>query len=92
LTSPPPTREDVFATVRAQLRKDYPDRAARIDALAPDAALFEQGLLDSLSLLNLVDLLEHTYRFAVPPEDFVPFTFDTLERIAAYLAGRAGRP
>jgi len=55
---------------------------------APDESLFESGLLDSFSLADLVAELEREFAVKIPDSDLKPRKFDTVERIAEYLASR----
>jgi len=55
---------------------------------APDESLFESGLLDSFSLADLVAELEREFAVKIPDSDLKPWKFDTVERIAEYLASR----
>jgi D-alanine--poly(phosphoribitol) ligase subunit 2 len=55
---------------------------------APDESLFESGLLDSFSLADLVVELEREFAVKIPDSDLKPRKFDTVERIAEYLASR----
>ena len=55
---------------------------------APDESLFESGLLDSFSLADLVVELEREIAVKIPDSDLKPRKFDTVERIAEYLASR----
>jgi acyl carrier protein len=57
---------------------------------SPDESLFESGLLDSFSLTDLVSALEREFGIAIPDGDLTPRKFDTVERIAAYVAQRRG--
>jgi len=55
--------------------------------LLPDTALIEQGILDSIELLNLVAFLEERFAVALPVDAFVPENFATPAAVAA-LVGR----
>lgn len=55
-----------------------------------DTALIEQGILDSIEILNLVAFIEERFEVTLPVEDFVPENFSTPAAIAA-LVGRLGR-
>jgi acyl carrier protein len=62
-------------------------------ALAPvpddeRASLFEAGVLDSFSLLNLVSAIERTLGVTLPPADIVPRRMETVARIAALVDAR----
>ncbi len=56
----------------------------------PTASLFEKGVIDSFGVIELVARLEEAFGIAVPDQDMVPRTFETLERIAAYVERRKG--
>ncbi len=86
------TLDDVLQVARAFLAQEFPNRAAEVARLDPSAPLFDLGLVDSLSFLGLVGKLEEQFAIAVPPADFTPDRFRTLDAIAAYVvqARRAG--
>ena len=55
---------------------------------APEASLFESGLLDSFALADLVGGLEREFKIRIPDSDLTPRKFDTVARIEAYVAAR----
>jgi acyl carrier protein len=55
-----------------------------------EESLFESGLLDSFALPDLVSALEDEFSIKVPDADLHPRKFDSIARIEAYLAERAG--
>lgn len=58
--------------------------------LAKDESLFESGLLDSFALPDLVGELEKAFAIKIPDNDLRPRTFDTIERIQAYIEKHKG--
>jgi acyl carrier protein len=54
----------------------------------PSVSLYEQGVIDSFGVIELVARLEEAFNIAVPDADMIPRTFETLERIAAYVEKR----
>lgn len=54
--------------------------------LPADTALIEQGILDSIEILNLVAFLEESFGIALPIESFVPENFATPHTIATLMA------
>ena len=56
--------------------------------LAADEDLLGGGLLDSIGVMSLVFFIEREFGVQVPPEDVTIENFQTLERIAAYVARR----
>lgn len=81
----------VIASVRGYLREQYSDRAEEVDNVGPSESLVERDLIDSLTFLGLVELLEAEFSVEVPADDFAPDQFQSLEEIAAYVvAARKG--
>jgi acyl carrier protein len=56
--------------------------------LTAETALVESGILDSLSLLQLVVFLEERFGITVGDADLLPENFATLNTICAYLRAR----
>jgi acyl carrier protein len=52
-------------------------------AIRADTELIDQGILDSLAILNLVGFLEERFNIMIPVEEFVPENFRTPGAIAA---------
>jgi acyl carrier protein len=53
--------------------------------VAPDDSLTGEGIISSLSLIELICWLEETYRLSIPPEDFLPENFDSINAIGKYV-------
>ena len=56
----------------------------------PTASLFENGVIDSFGVMELVDRLERMFGIKVPRADMLPRRFESLEKIAAYVEARRG--
>ncbi|HTZ93068.1 MAG TPA: acyl carrier protein [Streptosporangiaceae bacterium] len=56
--------------------------------LADDTSLLESGILDSLSLLQLVVFLEERFGITVGDQDLLPENFASVTTICAYLRTR----
>ncbi len=71
---------------------DYISREfVRDPALLPltgETPLLESGILDSLSLLQLVVFLEERFGITVGDADLLPQNFETVSTICAYLRAR----
>ena len=52
-------------------------------AVGSGTALIEQGILDSIEILNLVSFLEEQFGISLPIDEFVPENFQTPEAIAS---------
>jgi acyl carrier protein len=53
----------------------------------PDTALFEDGMIDSLKILNLLGFIESTIGRAIPDEEIVMKHFRSARVIAERFAG-----
>jgi len=56
--------------------------------LTDRASLLDSGILDSLSLLQLVVYLEERFGITVGDADLLPENFESIDSICAYLRGR----
>jgi acyl carrier protein len=57
----------------------------------PDQASFlNEGIIDSMNVLELVLFIEQTYKIKVPDQDIVPDNFDSVSKLAAYIRARVG--
>jgi acyl carrier protein len=60
------------------------------DRLDDDTGLFSGGLIDSLSVMDLVGFVEGRIGRVVPPADITMENFDSISRIVAYVQTRSG--
>jgi acyl carrier protein len=56
--------------------------------LADETSLIEADLIDSTGILELVSHVEATYGIAIKDAEIVPDNFDSIARIASFIAGR----
>ncbi len=75
----------VIESVRGYLREQYSDRAEEVDTIDSAESLVERDLIDSLTFLGLIEMLESEFSVAIPPDDFAPDQFQSLDEIAAYV-------
>lgn len=64
------------------------EEASGIDEVKEDSLLFEEEILDSLSILYLVGEVEEQYGIQIPLEDVIEDNFCTVNHIALYLKKR----
>ncbi|MBI4912377.1 MAG: acyl carrier protein [Acidobacteria bacterium] len=74
------TLDDIRALVAALAQAPLPED--------PEASLFEAGVIDSFGVMDLVAQLEARFALKVPDEDMLPRKFESLSKIAAYVASR----
>jgi acyl carrier protein len=54
--------------------------------LSNDASFFEEGIIDSTGVLELVSFLEDTYGIEIGEGELNPENLDSISRIAAFLS------
>ena len=69
--------------IGAFLVERYP--AARLRPIACTDRLLENGILDSLGILDLVAYLEGEFAITVSDEELLPEHFESLERLTAFV-------
>jgi acyl carrier protein len=52
------------------------------------ASFLENGIVDSMNVLELVMFVEETYGIQVSDDDIVPDNFDSVERLASFVRSR----
>lgn len=55
------------------------------DAILPDQDLLDDGMVDSLGMIQLLTHIQEHYQYTVPAEDFLIENFCTVDAIVAYL-------
>jgi acyl carrier protein len=74
-------------TVHEQIKKfittHFP--SARNRNIRNDDRLLENGILDSLGVLDLVNYIEEEFKITVVDEDLVPEHFQTIEHLAVFV-------
>ena len=58
---------------------------ARNRNLRMDDPLLENGIIDSLGVLDLVTFVEQQFAISVADDELVPDNFKTIERLAAFV-------
>jgi len=59
--------------------------------LMRDESLFDHGIIDSLSVVELVLFLEDSFKIRVAPYEITRENFETVGAIASLVAGKRGR-
>ncbi|HZS90402.1 MAG TPA: acyl carrier protein [Chloroflexota bacterium] len=58
--------------------------------VADDASLLGEGIMDSTGVLELVLFVEETFGIRVADDEILPENFDSIARIAVYVARKGG--
>lgn len=83
------TTPTIAETIRAFIVENFLFGDTSQD-LGDDVSLIEADLVDSTGILELVAFVEESWGIAVKDADIVPANFDSIGRIAAFVAARAG--
>ena len=77
-----------------QIRKFVFDKfpLAKSRGLSDSSALLEEGVLDSLGILELVDFLQSESSITVEDDDLVPENFASIDAIAAFVETKSQTP
>jgi acyl carrier protein len=58
---------------------------------ADDVSFLEEGIVDSMGIMELVMFVGETFGITVEDEELVPDNFDSISRVAAYIRRKAPR-
>ncbi len=72
-----PTQEKIRAIVAAVAKRPV--------ELSDDESLFESGILDSFSLIDLVAEIEREFQVKIPDSELNPRQFNSISEIEMYL-------
>jgi acyl carrier protein len=56
---------------------------------ADEASFLEEGIVDSMGIMELVMFVEETFGITVEDEELVPDNFDSVSKLAAYVRCRS---
>ena len=54
-----------------------------------DASFLEEGIVDSMGIMELVMFVEENFHVTVEDEELVPDNFDSVGKLAAYIRGKS---
>ncbi|MFO1370773.1 MAG: acyl carrier protein [Marinagarivorans sp.] len=57
-------------------------------ALADDASFLDNGILDSMGILELIDFLDETFSVKVAGDELVPENLDSINSVLKFLASK----
>jgi acyl carrier protein len=58
--------------------------------IGPDTSLISSGVLDSLSLIRLINFVEDQFNLVVEDDDVVPDNFETINALGAMISTKQG--
>ena len=61
------------------------------DHFSDDDSFLENGLIDSIGILTLVEFIRETYGISIEEEELVPENLDSVHRIAVFVQTKLNR-
>ena len=65
--------------------------ASEVEKLAEEDSLLDAGLIDSVSMIELISHLEKEFEIRVDEDDMIPENFDSISAISRYVDSKKGR-
>jgi len=59
---------------------------------ADEASFLEEGIVDSMGIMELVMFVEEQFGITVEDEELVPDNFDSVRRLSAYIRAKSPMP
>jgi acyl carrier protein len=56
-----------------------------------DTSLFEEGIIDSLGVLQLINYIEEKYGFTALDEELIPQNLDSINRLDIYISSKLAK-
>ena len=76
---------DVLTSVRKHITEQFLGRAG-LDHVGDDDPLLDSGIIDSMSILQLVGFLESEFNIEVDDDEILPEHFETMASITAFVS------
>jgi acyl carrier protein len=54
-----------------------------------DTSFLQEGIIDSLGVMELVTFVQDTYKITVDPTEVTPDHFDSIEKLAVFVKSKA---
>ncbi len=79
--------EQKTQTIEESVRQLMIERAwlEQQDSVSDTDSLVDHGVIDSLTMMELIGFLERTYGIQVTDDELIPENFETLSAIASYV-------
>lgn len=82
-----PVTDSIAQVLRTYLIDNYLPHSGATD-LKNDQDLFDTGILDSASALDVLFFVEKQFSISVPDDDFIPENFASVAATAVYIGKR----
>ena len=62
-----------------------------VEKLMPDTDFFDEGIIDSTGVIELVSFMEETFKISVDDEELIPQNLSSLSNIDVFLGKKLGQ-
>ena len=78
--------------MRDEIKQYLEQNRATADAgdFADDESLLEAGVIDSMTMVDLISFLESTFSIQIDEDDMIPENFDSVNAIVEYVTSKQG--
>ena len=77
---------DIRETIRTFIANHFVKKAGSV--FDDDASFLEEGIIDSVGVLELVAFLEETFNFRVEDEEIIPENLDSVNKLVVYVQSK----
>ena len=78
---------DIKETIREFILSNFL-KGSELTTLVDDASFLEEGIIDSVGVLELVAFIEETFNFRVEDEEIVPDNLDSVDKLVAFVQSK----
>ncbi len=82
-------RQNIREAVTGFIRTHF--TRARTDTFSPHAKLLEEGIVDSMGLLDIIGFLENSFGIRVTEDDLVTDNFGSVDALVGYVERQLGK-
>jgi len=76
-------RSDIANEIREFIQEKFP--ASRYKSFHNDDSMLENGIIDSMGILEIVVFIEKNFGISVSDDELTPRNFDSIESLSNYL-------
>ncbi len=79
--------KDIKETIK-EFMADYFLKGAEVKTVSDEGSFLEEGIIDSVGVMELVAFVEETYGFRVEDEELVPENLDSVGKLVVYIKSK----
>ena len=80
---------DVKETIREFIADQFL-KGGGVTTISDEASFLEEGIIDSVGVLELVAFIEETFGLRVEDEELIPENLDSVDRLVVFVRSKLG--